>query len=715
MAKAEKETKKKTEVKKTVIKKVTAAKGKGVQKTRVKKAQIAAPETPKDNNVSDLIAGYTREIDELKQLNNKLLNELYRFREAEYNIMFGDYELDIIGDKWTVSPSFNSIFGILENDLQNINSWIICIHPDDRQQIIKYFTTLLSGKEQFKAEYRIIRKDNKSIRWIFQTGFFDYDEFHNPSKMRGIIHDITGRINAEEKVIELERKLQAAVEDSERDLYELKIAEENAHVKIEELKKSENALKANEEKLKSITSESELLNEKFISHLNNMPMGYLEIDKNHILLDWNPQAEKIFGYKKKEAIGKNVLDLVVPESAKRLVESVADKLRDASGGTRSINENVTKDGRNIICDWFNTPLFDKDKNVYGWASLVNDISEQQNTLHALHESEEKIRYVFKNVPLGIVHFNSEGKVLDINDNLLLIVGETRERLLNKNMLLLDNPEIVKEIRKTLEGNKGSYEGKYVSEFSRKVISVKIEMAPVVREDGKVTGVVAILEDISEKKQIERIFFHDVVNTAGNLRGLAYVLSENLENQTKYKFAKLIQQQADQILSEIKAHRYLLASRSSDFKPEIKKLFSLDFLSNIVSSFSSAGLPNGSTLRIKETSKNVEFESDPSILTRVLGNMIKNALEASEHGEVITLGCSLEEGMITFWIHNNAVIPEAIQGQLFSRSVSTKGEGRGLGSYSLRILTEQFLKGKIFFTSVEGKGTTFVVYYPQKFS
>ena len=68
------------------------------------------------------------------------------------------------------------------------------------------------------------------------------------------------------------------------------------------------------------------------------------------------------------------------------------------------------------------------------------------------------------------------------------------------------------------------------------------------------------------------------------------------------------------------------------------------------------------------------------------------MEATETNESITAGIEDRGKKIVFWVRNNQVIPEDIQFQLFHRSFSTKGSGRGLGTYSIRLLTENFLKG-----------------------
>ena len=110
-------------------------------------------------------------------------------------------------------------------------------------------------------------------------------------------------------------------------------------------------------------------------------------------------------------------------------------------------------------------------------------------------------------------------------------------------------------------------------------------------------------------------------------------------------------------------------------------------------------------------RNVLFTVDITILSRVIGNMIKNAIEASDDGDVITAGCKGGGSTVKFSVRNRAFIPKDVQLQLFKRSFSTKGMGRGLGTYSMLLLTEKYLKGHVSFTSTEAQGTTFTVAVP----
>lgn len=64
------------------------------------------------------------------------------------------------------------------------------------------------------------------------------------------------------------------------------------------------------------------------------------------------------------------------------------------------------------------------------------------------------------------------------------------------------------------------------------------------------------------------------------------------------------------------------------------------------------------------------------------------------------------------MNNVGVMPQDVQSHVFTRSYSTKGAGRGLGTYSIKLITETFLRGEAGFESTAGGGTTFTVRLPR---
>jgi len=124
------------------------------------------------------------------------------------------------------------------------------------------------------------------------------------------------------------------------------------------------------------------------------------------------------------------------------------------------------------------------------------------------------------------------------------------------------------------------------------------------------------------------------------------------------------------------------------------------------------LAEGKFLEIKKLNVDFSFVTDSTLLIRCLGNLIKNALEASGLGESITLTAQHMKNEIEFSVHSQKFIPENIQRQLFQRSFSTKNsKGRGIGLYSVKLIAEQYLKGKVSFVSNELEKTVFNITVP----
>ena len=109
--------------------------------------------------------------------------------------------------------------------------------------------------------------------------------------------------------------------------------------------------------------------------INATPLGVLFIDATFRVLEWNPGAERVFGYQASEVLGKRA-DFLVPDSERRYVEQIYRQLIANTGGFRGTNTNLRKDGREISCEWYNSPLLDPDGKVLGVACIVEDVTER---------------------------------------------------------------------------------------------------------------------------------------------------------------------------------------------------------------------------------------------------------------------------------------------------------------------------------------------------
>jgi len=129
------------------------------------------------------------------------------------------------------------------------------------------------------------------------------------------------------------------------------------------------------------------------------------------------------------------------------------------------------------------------------------MDSRRRVVKALRESEKKHRLFFENAPIGIIHYGKKGIITVVNEELITILGASREKLIGLNMIDLPNKMMTSEIRKSLNGERGYYKGEYTSYTGGKTINVKAVWVPVI-QDGDYIGGVGIVEDITKRKKAE---------------------------------------------------------------------------------------------------------------------------------------------------------------------------------------------------------------------
>jgi signal transduction histidine kinase len=223
--------------------------------------------------------------------------------------------------------------------------------------------------------------------------------------------------------------------------------------------------------------------------------------------------------------------------------------------------------------------------------------------------------------------------------------------------------------------------------------------------------VLIFQDISNEKRrsvLERIFFHDLLNTAGGLNGLLTVLKEGTDPDEARELISLSEEASRHIIEEIMLHKQIRAAENGDLLVKIELVNSIEFLISTRGKINFHEVGLNKRIVIADHNGDIGFETDRILLQRVLINLLKNALEATDlDGEVIA-GVENQGDKIRFWVKNDEVIPKDVQMQLFTRSFSTKSKIRGMGTYSIRLLTENYLRGKVSFISNEKEGTVFSI-------
>ncbi|GKT11469.1 MAG: hypothetical protein ISEC1_P0433 [Thiomicrorhabdus sp.] len=145
-----------------------------------------------DNGQPEYLLGISEDITEMVKSAEALRNSERSLRASQSIAGIGSYIFDLKNMLWSCSDKLNKIFGIDESYEVSAKSWVRLIHPADRTMVKNHFRyDVMKKGEEFNQEYRIIRRNDQSVVWVYGVGRLEYDEAGQPSKMVGTIQDIT--------------------------------------------------------------------------------------------------------------------------------------------------------------------------------------------------------------------------------------------------------------------------------------------------------------------------------------------------------------------------------------------------------------------------------------------------------------------------------------------------------------------------------------------
>jgi signal transduction histidine kinase len=224
-------------------------------------------------------------------------------------------------------------------------------------------------------------------------------------------------------------------------------------------------------------------------------------------------------------------------------------------------------------------------------------------------------------------------------------------------------------------------------------------------------VVLALHDISAEKRrlvIESSFLHDLRNVALCLTSWAEMLKSDRSSKTCDALGPLVRQLRDMLAQ----HTALVQAEQGELVIK-RRPIGMDGLAGILRErFVAHPESQGKTLIVRFPEPPSPVCTDEPILVGILSNMMVNALEATTAGDTVEITLALAAGAPTFTVKNPGVIPDNVASRIFQRSFSTKSEpGHGLGTYSMRLLGEQYLGGAVSFTTSVADGTVFRLALP----
>ena len=205
-------------------------------------------------------------------------------------------------------------------------------------------------------------------------------------------------------------------------------------------------------------------NQRLAFYVDRMPLAYIVWDLEFGVEEWNPAAERIFGWKARETIRKNACELIVPKEARPQFEHGWSELLKGDGSSSSVNTNVRKDGKIITCEWFNTLLRDASGNVSGVLSMAHDVTEKAELERQLQTAQRMeavgtlaggIAHDFNNALTGVIGFGemlkfklegNEGALSDLDQ---IFRGAERASVLTRQLLTYARRQIIEPVNLNL--------------------------------------------------------------------------------------------------------------------------------------------------------------------------------------------------------------------------------------------------------------------------
>ena len=259
-----------------------------------------------------------------------------------------------------------------------------------------------------------------------------------------------------------------------------------------ERNKAEEALRRSEEKYRKVC--------------NYAPLGFVVWGVDYRILEWNKQAEEMFGWAHDEAVGKNFFDLIISEKGRQRVKGIVEDLMRGKIERHIIHENVKKNGEPIWCEWNNAVFWDSEGRAVGVISLALDITARKQTEEMLQKMEQEYRMLAENSPDLIARFDTCLRHLYVNSAAARAGKLSASEYVGLTITESGVSEPVatmwdQRIRQVLRtGKMGEVEDAFPTPEGIRFFHTRL--VPELTSDGSVCSVLSVARDITERKRAE---------------------------------------------------------------------------------------------------------------------------------------------------------------------------------------------------------------------
>lgn len=244
-------------------------------------------------------------------------------------------------------------------------------------------------------------------------------------------------------------------------------------------------------------------------HFDHTPLAVVEFAPDLSIRRWSPRAEKIFGWTEAEALGRTAesLGIFSPEQVALRAERTSRMFRGEQDHLSAVVPMLHRSGRKLWIEIYNSVIRDAAGEVMTLVSMGLDVTESQEMLSMLNESEARFRGIFNQAAVGIALLDARGRWINVNQRLCEILGYPMDELLSTSFASITHPDDLQRdlhlSRALLDGSldQFSIEKRYVHREGR-IIWATLFVRRVDASPGEPPRFVSVVEDISERKAAE---------------------------------------------------------------------------------------------------------------------------------------------------------------------------------------------------------------------
>lgn len=475
-----------------------------------------------------------------------------------------------------------------------------------------------------------------------------------------------------------------------------------------------------------------------------MPLGGMLTDAEFRVIDWNSAAERIFGYSKDEILGMGPpFEKIVSPGWWPEESGILQRIKSGDMTANTVIENVTKDGRGIICEWNNTPLLDADGQFIGMFSIAQDITDRRDAEQALKLRDRAIQAVTQGIV--ITDPGQPGNpIIYVSPSFEKLTGYSTQEVLGRNCRFLQgpgtDPETVARLRRAIRDVQPckvellNYRKDGTSFWN------ELSISPVTDDHGRLTHFVGSQADVTSRRRLEEQLrqvqkmeavgrlaggvAHDFNNLLTIINGYSELMLDGLaETDPHADYVQQIRRAGDRAAEMTK--QLLAFSRKQMQQPVVLDMNSLiQETEKLLNRLIGADIHLVLDLNLSLW----KINADKGQMEQIIMNLILNARDAMPSGGslvVTTNNVELDENYAS--MHSDARpgkyvllavsdtgcgMDKETMARVFEPFFTTKDadKGTGLGLATVYGIVKQ-CNGHIDVYSETGLGTTFKVYLP----